>query len=423
MNKIYLILILMVTFTWASAQNSNIMDASNKGKIPVTVAQQMGFKSDIKSLHSSTKATEGRWYNYAATLDNSLGGISALAMTYLFPDTQITAMYGTTASTPWVHSAGIVLDPKSAWFQSGTEFNIDNGTAYTIDSIGILCIYSRNNASTSIVDTLIVEFVAGTSAGLPTYYFTGMSANYFSDTLRFRALTFTNSMLDAGGTVVKVPLTAAVGDDTTATGWNYISVGPASPINVMAGEVVAVTYQFKPGYAYTQSTVLNDNNYFTFVSYEEQGDNTYPTYAPGDYNSSQIMASETKFDATSGWYGFYIPEFAYTQGYSFENHLVDFKLSINVGMDIIERNSLNVSQNRPNPFTGSTSINYNLVKAANVSVSVYNVAGAEVMTVAQGLKSAGSHQVQINAANLPAGVYYYTFTADNDRVTKKMIVY
>jgi flagellar hook assembly protein FlgD len=64
-----------------------------------------------------------------------------------------------------------------------------------------------------------------------------------------------------------------------------------------------------------------------------------------------------------------------------------------------------------------------LDKAANVSVAIYNVAGAQIMNLNEGLKSVGNHNMTINANNLPAGVYYYTLTADNYSVTKKMIVY
>lgn len=415
---------MLVTFMWASAQTSNQMSASDMNSLTVTQAQEMGLKSDIKGLHSSTKATESRWYNYASTMDNALGGISSLALTYLFPDTQITAMFGTSASTPWMHSAGVIVDPTSAWYQSSTELNITNSMSYMLDSVGFLCVYSRNNANTSIVDTLVIEFLAGNSSDLPEYYFTGMSANFFSDTVRFKALVHTAGWLNAPmKQIVKIPLTAATAVDTTANGWNYIMAGPTTPIIIDGGEVVAFTYQFVAGYTYAQTDTLNENNYFTMTSYEEQGDDTYPTYAPGDYNSSQIMGSGSKFDPSDSWYGMYIPEWAYTQPYSFENHIVDVKLSSHVSVENNTINGLSVSQNHPNPFSGSTTINYNLDKAANVNVTIYNVAGAQVMTIAKGLQTAGNHQIQIDGSNLPAGVYYYTFTADNNTATKKMIVY
>ena len=425
MNKIYLTLLLMVTFVWASAQSSTQINANGMNQIPVNSAQQMAAKQSLKSIKSNTKTDQSRWYNYATTMNTALGNASSLALTYLFPDTNIVANFGSTYGSPWIHAAGVVLDPKSAWFQSSTELNIGAADNYAIDSVGIFCSYTRNDADPNIVDTLIVAFLAGNHTDLPTYYFTGMSASYLSDTVRFRAMLCNpdGSLKAASKIVVKYPLTAATAVDTTAQGWNYIVVGAPSPINVAAGEVVAVSYRFKPGYSYSHSDTLNSHNYFTMTSYEEQGINTYPTYSPGDYNSSQIETDASIFNPSSSWYGFFIPEWAYAQAYSFENHIVDFKLTVHVGIDASENNLLSVSQNRPNPFSGTTAIDYNLNKAANVNVAIYNVAGAQVMNLSQGLQSAGNHSIQINAAELPAGIYYYTFTADNNTITKKMIVY
>ena len=45
------------------------------------------------------------------------------------------------------------------------------------------------------------------------------------------------------------------------------------------------------------------------------------------------------------------------------------------------------------------------------------------MSITEGLKTAGTHTITIDGADLQAGVYYYTLTADNNSVTKKMIVY
>jgi hypothetical protein len=51
------------------------------------------------------------------------------------------------------------------------------------------------------------------------------------------------------------------------------------------------------------------------------------------------------------------------------------------------------------------------------------VAGAKVMEISEGVKAAGTHTIQLNASDLTSGVYYYTITAGNSQITKKMIVY
>jgi len=81
-----------------------------------------------------------------------------------------------------------------------------------------------------------------------------------------------------------------------------------------------------------------------------------------------------------------------------------------------------LSQNRPNPFNGNTQIEVKLIKASNLSVEVVSVTGQKVYAKNYGLKAQGTHIINLNSDNLSSGVYFYTVTAGNSQVTKKMIV-
>ena len=94
----------------------------------------------------------------------------------------------------------------------------------------------------------------------------------------------------------------------------------------------------------------------------------------------------------------------------------------NPGFSSAINNIATVSQNRPNPFSGTTTIDVRLTKSSNVVVEVMNVTGQKVMELNNGTLSAGSHSFQIDANQLSAGVYFYTVRAGNSSVTKKMIV-
>ncbi|HEV8081725.1 MAG TPA: choice-of-anchor J domain-containing protein [Chitinophagaceae bacterium] len=80
-----------------------------------------------------------------------------------------------------------------------------------------------------------------------------------------------------------------------------------------------------------------------------------------------------------------------------------------------------VYQNVPNPFTASTIIRYDLVERSPVKIVVYNVDGIQIKVLVNELKDAGSYQVKWNAANLPAGNYYYKVIIANGVITKKML--
>jgi len=79
-----------------------------------------------------------------------------------------------------------------------------------------------------------------------------------------------------------------------------------------------------------------------------------------------------------------------------------------------------VQQNVPNPFNPATTISFNLAKAGKTSVEVFNVAGQKVATLANGMLSAGVHSVTWNAADVSAGVYFYTVKSGDFSKTLKM---
>lgn len=84
--------------------------------------------------------------------------------------------------------------------------------------------------------------------------------------------------------------------------------------------------------------------------------------------------------------------------------------------------SLGLSQNYPNPFSGSTSFTFRLPEDAHASVRVYDMLGREVAVVAEGEFVAGSHSVEFNGSDLQDGVYLYKLITNDGVVTKKMVM-
>ncbi|MCC6475857.1 T9SS type A sorting domain-containing protein [bacterium] len=85
--------------------------------------------------------------------------------------------------------------------------------------------------------------------------------------------------------------------------------------------------------------------------------------------------------------------------------------------------SFTLYQNYPNPFNPSTNIQFDLVRAGNVTLSVFNLLGQEVATLLNNeLRSAGTHVMNFDASNLSSGVYLYTLKAEGITQTRKMIL-
>ena len=81
-----------------------------------------------------------------------------------------------------------------------------------------------------------------------------------------------------------------------------------------------------------------------------------------------------------------------------------------------------ISQNFPNPFNPTTSIEFDLREPGAVKLAVYDMVGREVRVLADGALSAGKHHVTLEAADLPSGVYIYRLEADGKSFAKKMIL-
>lgn len=90
-----------------------------------------------------------------------------------------------------------------------------------------------------------------------------------------------------------------------------------------------------------------------------------------------------------------------------------------------ENKSETLSQNVPNPFNNSTSIDFVLSDATNVTLTVYNSLGNQVAVLANGQLSAGKHNITWDGTNsngnqCNSGLYYYELRTDKGKFVKKM---
>ncbi len=73
----------------------------------------------------------------------------------------------------------------------------------------------------------------------------------------------------------------------------------------------------------------------------------------------------------------------------------------------INSSDFGLKQNYPNPVTGKTTIEYNLIKRSKVNISIYNLSGQLVENVISMQQAPGAYKLEVDLSNYTAGVYTY----------------
>ncbi|MCK4774362.1 MAG: T9SS type A sorting domain-containing protein, partial [Candidatus Krumholzibacteria bacterium] len=86
-----------------------------------------------------------------------------------------------------------------------------------------------------------------------------------------------------------------------------------------------------------------------------------------------------------------------------------------------------LDQNRPNPFNPTTQIGYQVANDRRVTLKLYDVKGALVRELVDGVQSAGAYTVTWNGTNsagqaVSTGVYFYRLTVGKFVQTRRMVL-
>jgi len=82
----------------------------------------------------------------------------------------------------------------------------------------------------------------------------------------------------------------------------------------------------------------------------------------------------------------------------------------------------NVSQNYPNPFTGTSTVYVMLEEAAVLNLKVHNLMGQLVYKTSEQKYNSGKVEFTIDGSQLKSGIYFYSIISGESSVTKKMII-
>lgn len=79
-------------------------------------------------------------------------------------------------------------------------------------------------------------------------------------------------------------------------------------------------------------------------------------------------------------------------------------------------------QNYPNPFNPETTLEYEVAIDGLVLLTIYNLAGQEMVAIVNEKKAAGRYRVRLNAENWPSGIYFAKLQSTGHVLTRKMLL-
>jgi len=160
------------------------------------------------------------------------------------------------------------------------------------------------------------------------------------------------------------------------------------------------TGTYTPTLNLTTGTTYDANNYFMYLS-------NYSFYNSGT-NTVTLHITTSEYGTTD-----VDPAYHY--------YLTGAQVAAGINEPAQGGSLSSVSQNYPNPFSGTTSVDITLNCSSKVDIEITNMLGQKVNSISKQLTT-GTHTVTLNADNLKTGIYFYTVRTNNSTITHKMIV-
>jgi hypothetical protein len=90
------------------------------------------------------------------------------------------------------------------------------------------------------------------------------------------------------------------------------------------------------------------------------------------------------------------------------------------GDDIPHR--LELSQNFPNPFNPTTTLEFSVAGFSHVTLTTYDMLGRQVSVLVDEKKKPGRHRVTLDGTGLASGTYFYRLTADGQTLSRRFLL-
>lgn len=117
------------------------------------------------------------------------------------------------------------------------------------------------------------------------------------------------------------------------------------------------------------------------------------------------------------------PQFEGKRDYLLSLIYKDSKTNKNLDNELTKPTEGEITQNFPNPFSGTTKIWYKLENISSVQLNIYNYTGQLISSINEGTKTKGNHYIAFDASGLTNGIYFYSISINGHaRDSKKMTI-
>ncbi|GAB5517981.1 MAG: hypothetical protein RhofKO_02320 [Rhodothermales bacterium] len=206
-------------------------------------------------------------------------------------------------------------------------------------------------------------------------------------------------------------------------------------------DVEAVATNTVPGYTFTEVNLqafkdqlaglpetihIGLSNIGTDANHMVMGVSNYNDDANGDSPSSLYLSNFCDTGTTDNCWA---PFSSVTSSGEaiFENRVLPIRAEFTIGLqgtsneDVSELpEQATLEQNYPNPFNPTSTIAFTLPASSDVTLTVYDLLGRPVATLADGTLAAGRHQMAVDAADWASGVYLYVLQTPTERISQTM---
>jgi len=167
----------------------------------------------------------------------------------------------------------------------------------------------------------------------------------------------------------------------------------------------------------TASEINNSGFDIERSSVENQWSKVANVAGNGTTNESSSY-SYTDRSLNAGIYSYRLKQVDFNGNFEYFN----LSAEVNVGVPA----NFKLSQNFPNPFNPSTTIEFALPTDGHAVITVFDMSGKEVSRLVNEVKSAGYHNVKFDGSTLSSGSYFYkievTGTSNFSEVKRMMLV-